>query len=199
MKKKIIGILVCMILIGTFSQTRVIVIGKSEISENKISILNNDKIGIKGIYRSLMFIASPDGNNYSCKMYCNDHTQTLKWISLIDQLGFEKVWQKQFIKLTIIFILPGSIFIFGLDDFLLWYSELFIKQRNKAELLNCLNNYDELNGTGTITYSWDSGLTNKQFDFKIQPDNSWIENSWILEGINYIPNPEIWEKIAPLP
>ena len=199
MNRKIIGILVCMILIGTFIQTRVTIIGKSKILEYNSLILNSDMIGIKGIYRSLMFIASPDGNNYSCSMYCNDHTQTLKWISLIDRLGFEKAWQKQFIKLMVLFILPGSIFLFGLDDFLLWYSGLFIKHRNKDEFLNCLNNYDELNGTGTISYSWSSGLANKQLDFKSQPDNSWIENSWIIDVINYIPNPEIWEKIAPLP
>jgi hypothetical protein len=56
-----------------------------------------------------------------------------------------------------------------------------------------LNNYDEQSGSGMIIYLWLSGLTNRQIDFKPQPDNTWIDNSWIFDnGGVFIPNPEIW-------
>jgi hypothetical protein len=202
-RRKILGILVCILLIGTLLPTTGIltktVIGKSKILEKNSLISNDNDIGTRGIWRSLISIPSPDGNNYSCMMYCNDHTQTLEWISLVDQLGFEKAWQQQIKKLTILLILPGTIILFGLDDFLLWYSELFLLKRHKVEFLDFLNNYDELNGSGMITYTWKSGLTNKASDFKSQPDNSWIKNSWILDDNgDFIPNPEIWKKFAPI-
>lgn len=39
-----------------------------------------------------------------------------------------------------------------------------------------------------------TGIINKPIDFKSQPDNTWIENSWILDDNGkYIPNPEICE------
>ena len=80
------------------------------------------------------------------------------------------------------------------------YLSLFIKHRHKTDFLNCLNNYDELNDTGIITYEWTSELIDKGYDFKSQPDNSWIENSWVLnENDVFIPNPEIWNKYAPFP
>jgi len=204
MNNKLVGILICTLLIGTLLPTTGIltktVIGKSKTLENNSLLPNYNDIGIKGIYKSLISIPSPDGNSYSCIMYCNDHTQTLEWISLVNQLGFEKAWQKQFIKLIILFILPGAVFLFGLDDFLLWYSELSIKQKQKVEFLNYLDNYDQSSGTGMITYSWVSGFTKKASDFKSQPDNSWIENSWVLDdNDNFIPNPEIWKKEAPNP
>ena len=203
MNIKIIGFFIFMLLIGTILPTTGIltktVIGTSNSSENN-NLMQNDIIGIRGVYKSRFSILSPDGNNYSCIMYCNDHPQTLEWISLVNQQGFEKAWQKQFIRLIILFILPGSVILFGLDDFRLWYLSLFIKHRHNADFLNCLNNYDELNGTGIITYEWTSGLLDKGYNFQSQPDNTWIENSWVLNDDDVlIPNPEIWNKYAPLP
>jgi len=75
-------------------------------------------------------------------MYCNNHKQTLEWISLIDESGFEKAWVKQFIKLTILFILPGTIFFYGLDEFQQWYTELYIKLKHKDYFINFLDDYD---------------------------------------------------------
>jgi len=198
MKKKIIGILVCMLLIGTvlpvsgtLTQTE---IAKSEIKEKKFLVSNNENIGIRGGYKSLMNIPSPDEKSYVCIMFCNNHEQTLEWISLIDELGFENACLKKFIELTTFFIIPGTIFFFGLNDFREWYSELFIKLIYRGEFLDFLNNYDEINGSGMITYLWLSGLTNRLIDFKSQPDNSWIEDSWILDDGAFIPNPEIWDE-----
>ena len=197
MKQKIIGILICMLLIGTLIPATKIVIGKNNPSENQLLESNSSQVGVRWMYRSIMPIQSPDGKNYSCIMYCNNHNQALNWISLIDELGFEKAWQKHFMKLAIIFMLPGTILLFGLNDFMLWYLGLFIKQKHKVEFLNCLNSYDQINGTGIITYSWVSELKNKPFDFRSQPDDSWVENSWILgDNCYFIPNPEIWEKIS---
>ena len=141
-------------------------------------------------------IPAPDGNNYTCIMFCNNHEQTLEWISLIDESGFEKAWLENFIKLTTFFILPGTILFFGLCDFRNWYSELFIKLRYRDEFLDFLNDYDELNDSGMITYLWLAGITNRPIDFKSQPDNSWIEDSWILDDSGvFIPNPEIWGEL----
>ena len=196
MKKKIVGIFVCMLLIGTvlpvsgtLTQTE---IAKSEIREKKLLVSNNENIGIRGGYKSLMDVPSPDGNSYVCIMFCNNHEQTLEWISLIDELGFENAWLKKFIELTTFFIIPGTILFFGLLDFREWYSELFIKLSYRDEFLDFLNNYDEINGSGMITYLWLVGLRNRLIDFKSQPDNSWMEDSWILDDGAFIPNPEIW-------
>jgi hypothetical protein len=204
MKKKLIGIFVCMLLIATVlsvsgASTQTL-IAKSEKIDMKFLLSNYEDTGIKGGYRSLIDIPSPDGNNYSCIMYCNNHEQTLEWISLIDESGFEKAWLKQFIKLTTFFILPGTILLFGLDDFRHWYFELSIKLKHRDEFLDFLNNYDELNGSGMITYKWLAGVINKPIDFKSQPDDTWIENSWILDDNGkYIPNPEIWDELPFLP
>ena len=56
---------------------------------------------------------------------------------------------------------------------------------------------DDYNDTGMITYIWFKSATKKLVDFKIQPDNTWIENSWILDNGNYIPNPDIWYERMP--
>ena len=51
-----------------------------------------------------------------------------------------------------------------------------------------------------ITYKWLAGVINKPIDFKSQPDDTWIENSWILDDNGkYIPNPEIWDELPFLP
>ena len=200
-KGLVVGIIVCMLLIGTvlpvsgaLTQTE---IAKSETIDKKSLISNNKNIGIKGGYKSMMDIPSPDGNNYTCIMLCNNHEQTLEWIYLIDELGFEKAGLRNFIKLITFFILPGTIFFFGLLDFRDRYAELFIKLTYRDEFLDFLNNYDEINGSGMITYLWLAGAgltwTNRFVDFKSQPDNSWIEDSWILDDVGvFIPNPEIW-------
>lgn len=193
MKRKIIGIFVCILLIGTVTQT---VIAKPE--KNILPL--NDNAGIRGGYRSIIEITSPDGSSYSCIMYCNNHKQTLEWINLIDESGFEKAWAKQLLKLTLLFILPGTIFYFGLDEFKHWYSELYIKLQNKDDFINFLTDYDQEAGAGMITYKWLSGIINNPIDFKSQPDNTWIEDSWIIDDYGkYIPNPEIWHELPYIP
>jgi len=193
MKRKMIGVIVCIFLIATATQT---IIAKSD--KNILSL--NDDPGIRGGYRSIIEIPSPDGNSYSCIMYCNNHKQTLEWINLIDKSGFEKAWAKQFTRLTTFFIIPGTVLFFGLDNFLHWYSELYIKLQNKDDFINFLNDYDQETGTGMITYKWLSGIINKPVDFKSQPDSTWVDNSWILDDYDtYIPNPEIWHELPYIP
>jgi len=189
MRKKLLGIFVCMLLIITMlpvSATR-----------NQSSFTSDDKaIGVSWDYKSMIDITSPDGNDYRCIMFCDNHEQVLNWISLISESGFQKAWQKKFIELTIFFILPGTILLFGLDDFRNWYAELLIKLKHQDEFLIFLNTYDTVNGAGMITYLWLTGRTNRPVDFKAQPDNSWVEESWILDTSDtYIPNPEIWNKL----
>lgn len=198
--KKIVGLLICMLLIVT-------IIPVSGISEQKqmpiYEKLDNESLlssyegfGVKGGYKSLKEIPSPDGNSYRCIMICNNHEQTLEWISLIDEFGFEKAWQKNLIKLTILLLLPGTLVYFALNDFRERYLDLFIKLVHKEEFLNLLNNYDELEGNGIITYLWLKGIIRKPIDFKSQPDDSWVEDSWILDEYeSYIPNPEIWVEL----
>jgi hypothetical protein len=187
-KKEILGIVICILLVIT-------VLPVSATSHQKFIQSNDNAIGTKWNYKSLKDIPSPDGNNYRCIMFCDDHEQTLKWISLINESGFKNAWQKKFIELTIFFTLPGTILLFGLADFRNWYAELFIKLRYKNEFSDFLTTYDIVNGSGMITYLWLSGMTNRPVDFKAQPDNSWVEDSWILDPNNaYIPNPEIWRE-----
>jgi hypothetical protein len=185
MRKKVLGIFVCMLLIITVLPVSGTL--------NQKSLLSNEKaIGTKGDFKSKKKISSPDGNNYTCIMFCENHQQTLGWISLINTSGFEKAWRENFIKLTAFFLLPGTIILYGLDDFRVWYLELFIKLKYKNEFLNFLDTYDTVNGSGMITYLWLTGKTNRPIDFKAQPDNSWVEDSWVLDNGVFIPNSEIW-------
>ncbi|KYK26610.1 hypothetical protein AYK20_03550 [Thermoplasmatales archaeon SG8-52-1] len=194
MKRKIIGFFIFLILIGTITHTVIAKTNKDLIS------LNNENAGIIGGYRSIIDISSPDGNSFPCIMYCINHKKTIEWITQIDDYGFEKAWVKQFTKLNTFFIIPGTILFFGLDDFTHWYSDLFIKLRYKEEFLNFINYYDKDTGSGMITYKWISGIFNKPIDFKSQPDNTWLDNSWILDDYGkYIPNPEIWHELPYLP
>jgi hypothetical protein len=170
----------------------VTVLPMSVISGQKSYLFNETPVGIKRNYKSLNNVLSPDGNSYRCIMFCDDQEQTLQWISLINETGFENAWQKKFIQLTIFLLLPGTVLLFGLDDFRNCYAELLVKLQHKNEYLNFLNTYDTTNGSGMITYLWLSGTTDKPIDFRAQPDNTWVENSWILDGDTYIPNPEIW-------
>jgi len=199
MRRKMIGIFVFMLLIssvlsvsGTFEKKAIV---KSVIKDKMSLISNNDAIGIFEEYKSSVDIPSPDNNSYTCIMFCNNHKQILDWISLVEELGFQKAWQKKFMSLTIFFIIPGTKFLFGLGDFRNWYSSLFVKLIYKDKFLDFLNNYDKLNGSGMITYLWFKGKTNRIVDFKAQPDNTWIDDSWILDGSKYIPNPEIWAEL----
>jgi hypothetical protein len=187
MRKKFVNIVLCALLIITVLPVSGTL--------NQKSILSNDKaIGTKGNYKSLIEIPSPDGNNFTCIMFCDTHQQTLDWISLINKSGFQKAWRENFIKLTVFFLLPGTILLFGLNDFRNRYSELFTKLKYRDEFLNFLNTYNQVNGSGMITYLWLTGKTNRPIDFKAQPDNSWMEDSWILNDSGVlIPNPEIWE------
>jgi hypothetical protein len=187
-RKKIFGIVICMLLIITVLPVSGTL--------NQKSLLSYDKaIGIKGAYKSLIKIPSPDGNNYTCIMFCDNHQQTLEWISLINKSGFEKAWRENFVKLTIFFFLPGTIFYFGLDDFRNWYADLVIKLRYRNEFVDILNTYDTVNGSGMITYLWLTGTIKRPVDFKTQPDNSWMEDSWVLDDTGkFVPNPEIWRN-----
>jgi len=147
MKIKFISIFICFLLISsvlsisaTLAQNN---ITKTE-NIDKISFLSiNEKIGIRGQCKSSKNIPSPDGDSYRCIMFCNNHDQTLDWISLIEESGFEKAWQKQFIKLTRFIIIPGTVFYYGLDSFRLWFKELFLKLNHRNEFLDFLNNYDK--------------------------------------------------------
>jgi len=188
MKKEIICVLVFMLMIIT-------VLPVSATLPQKSNLLIDRGIGEKWSFKSLSEIPSPDGNSYRCIMFCENHEQTLQWISLINESGFEKAWQKKFLELTIFFILPGTISLFGLGGFRNWYAELVVQLQHKNEFLNFLNTYEAENGSGMIIYLWLSGITNRPVDFRAQPDNSWVENSWILEpsGV-YMPNPDIWDK-----
>ena len=199
MKKELIGIFVCMLLIGTtfsvsgtFSQK---LISEPEKLNREFIISDNENIGVSGLYGSLDDIPAPDGKKYPCLMYCNNNDQVSKWISQIDESGFDKTWQLNFIKLAILFITPGTIILFGLNDFLIWYMQLLIIKKHRDEYLDFMDNYDELNTSGMVTYIWSVSSTKTLIDFKIQPDDTWIEDSWILDNIdNYIPNPDIWIK-----
>lgn len=185
MKKNIIGICVCMLLILT-------VLPVSATSTQKSNQTYENAIGTSSNYKSRGEILSSDGNSYRCLMFCENHEQTLRWISLIEESGFQKAWQKKFLELTFLFALPGSILFFGLDDFHNLYAKLLIKLKFQDDFLNFLNTYDTTDGSGMITYLWLTGEPNRPVDFKAQPDNTWVENSWILDNGEYIPNPEIW-------
>jgi hypothetical protein len=187
MKKEICGIIMCVLLIIT-------VFPVSARLDQKSFQCNENVIGEKWAYKSLVDVPSPDGDSYRCIMFCDNHEQTLNWISLINETGFQKAWQKKFLELTIFFMLPGTILFFGLGDFRNWYVEILLKLKYQDELLNFFDTYDTMNGSGMITYLWLTGKTNRPVDFKAQPDNSLIENSWILDNSEYIPNPEIWYK-----
>jgi hypothetical protein len=126
-------------------------------------------------------------------MFCENHEQTLEWISLINASGFEKAWQKKFIELTIFFLLPGTVLLYGLDDFRNWYAGLIIKSRHRAEFLSFLQGYDTVNGNGMISYLWLSGGLIRPVDFQVQPDYTWVDDSWVLDNSGaYIPNAEVW-------
>jgi hypothetical protein len=159
--------------------------------EEKVKFGN---IGINGDYKSKMEINSPDGNDYRCIMFCYNHKLTLDWISEIEEFGFEKAWRNKLIELIILLFIPGTLIYFALNDFRAFYLELFLRLRNKDDFLDSLNNYDQINGSGMITYLWLKTTIKRPVDFKPQPDNSWIEESWILDNGEYIPNPEIWGK-----
>jgi hypothetical protein len=184
--KKILSVCICMLLIIT-------ILPVSAKSNQKTSLSNDTGIGTKWSYKSLKAISSPDGTSYRCIMFCENHEQTLDWISLINESGFQKAWQKKFLELTIFLLIPGTKIFFGLEAFRNWYVGLFIKQWHKDEYSNFLSTYDTENGSGMITYLWLSKTTDKPIDFKAQPDNTWVDNSWILDNGAYIPNPEIWE------
>jgi hypothetical protein len=186
MRKKVVGIVVCSLLFLT-------VFSASTTAQQKTIPANDSTGGVKGIYKSVNALPSPDGKSYRCLMFCENHEQTLEWISLINASGFEKAWQKKFIELTIVLLLPGSILLFGLNDFRNWYMELALKLKYRTEFLTFLQSYDIVNGSGMITYLWLSGTLKRPVDFKAQPDNSWVETSWVLDNSGaYIPNPEIW-------
>jgi hypothetical protein len=186
-KKGIICMFICMLMIVTVFPLSATLTPKSHV------LLDRSSIGTKWNYKSMVEIPSPNGNSYRCIMFCDDHQQTLQWISLINESGFEKAWQKKFIELTIFFCIPGTILFFGLADFRNWYSELLVKTQHKDAFLDFLDTYDIENGSGMITYIWLSGISNRPVDFKAQPDNTWIENSWILDNSDeFIPNPELW-------
>jgi hypothetical protein len=129
-------------------------------------------------------------------MFCHNNNQTLDWVTLVGASGFTKAWQTKFARVTLLFLLPGSILLFGLNDFRNWYTELFLELRYKTEFETFLQTYDTVNGTGMITYLWLSGTAHRPTDFQAQPDNTWIPNSWILDNTGtYIPNPEIWGQL----
>ena len=185
MKKVIFCVLVCMLLLLT-------VLPVSATRNQSPITLNATAIGISTDYKSMIDISSPDGNVHHCIMFCKNHEQVLDWISSINEFGFQKAWLKKFLELTIVFMLPGTVFLFGLSHFRNAYAELSIHLKYKDEFLNFLNSYDIENASGMITYLWLSGNINRPVDFKTQPDNTWIEDSWILDDGAYIPNPEIW-------
>lgn len=185
MKRKIIGLFFLMFLITSTLPVSATISREKIVSEN---------IGINGGYKSKITINSPDGSDYRCIMFCTNHESTLDWISQIEEVGFEKVWAGKFIDLTTFLIFPGTVLYFGLNDFRERYLDLFLKLRCKDEFLEFLNNYDSINGKGMITYLWLKTAINRPVDFKSQPDDSWIEESWILDNGNYIPNPEIWDE-----
>lgn len=198
MKVKLIGIIVCMLLIGTMLPVNATFLkemkSKAEITNKGSYILDLENNGVTGVYKSLIDIPAPDGNEYNCLMYCNNHEQVTKWISQIDQGGFDTTWLENIIKLIVFYFTPGSILVFGLDDFFVWFMDLFLLRKHQDKYLEFLDDY---NDTGMITYIWFTSVTKKLVDFKIQPDNTWIENSWILDNGNYIPNPDIWYERMP--
>lgn len=185
MNKKFFGIVLALLLMLT-------IIPVSATSNHQSLQINENSIGTKWNYKSRSEILSPDGNSYRCIMFCDDHEQTLKWISLIDESGFQKAWQKKFVELAILFMIPGTVILFGLDDFRNWFVKLSLKNTYQDEFVSFLDTYDTTDGSGMITYIWLSGAANRPVDFKAQPDNSWVEDSWILDNGAYIPNPEIW-------
>ena len=190
MKKGLFCVLVCMLMVIT-------VLPVSATLPRQSHLFIDSDIGTKWNYKSKVDILSPDGNSYRCIMFCDDHEQTLEWISLINESGFEKAWQKKFIELTIFFCIPGTILFFGLEGFRNWYTELLVKTQYKDAFLDFLNTYDTVNGSGIITYIWLSEISNRPTDFKAQPDDTWLENSWILDNSGaYIPNPELWIENA---
>jgi len=156
--------------------------------------VGSENIGIYGDYKSIISIDSPDGNDYRCIMFCYNHEYTLDWISKIDELGFENAWKNKLMEITKFFVMPGSILLFGLNEFRAMYIDLFLKLRNKDDFLDFLSNYDQIDGKGMITYLWLKTTIKRPVDFKTQPDNSWVEESWILEDDVYIPNPDIWDE-----
>jgi len=189
MNSKIIGIILCMLLIATVFPV------SASAPQKAIASAENTR-GSKGEYKSVMPIPSPDGNSYRVIMFCNNHQQTLDWISLINQTGFEKAWRTKFMDLTLFFMCPFTIILYGLLGFRCWYLTLFLQVRHKAEFQNFLQTYDRINGSGMITYLWLSGTTHRPVDFQAQPDNTWVNNSWILDNGAYVPNPHIWDTLA---
>ena len=184
-KTLVLGIIV--LLVGVAVQPIVAAIQP----EGKVQFENN---GTNGDYKSKIAINSPDGNDYRCIMFCYNHKYTMDWVSKIEELGFEKAWRAKLMDLIILLILPGTLIYFALDDFRALYLDLFLRLRNKDDFLDFISSYDKINGSGMITYLWLKTAIKRPVDFKPQPDNSWVEESWILDDGKYIPNPEIWEE-----
>jgi len=186
MRKKIVGLMMCLLLMCT-------VFSAAVTAQQNSVIMTTGTGGVKGVYKSVNVVPSPDGKSYRCLMFCENHMQTLQWISLINTSGFEKAWQKKFMEITFVLLLPGSVFLFGLNDFRIWYMQLALKVQYRTEFVSFLQGYDTVNGSGMITYLWLSGTLNRPVDFQAQPDDSWINDSWILDDTGaYIPNPEVW-------
>jgi hypothetical protein len=191
MKKKLFGktliLGIIVLLIGVAVQPSVTSIQP----EGKVEFENN---GTNGDYKSKIAIKSPDGNDYRCIMFCYNHKYTMDWVSKFEELGFEKAWRAKLMDLIILLLLPGTLIYFALNDFRALYLDLILRLRNKDDFLDFISNYDQINGSGMITYLWLKTAIKRPVDFKSQPDNSWIEESWILDDGKYIPNPEIWEE-----
>ena len=75
MKVKLIGIIVCMLLIGTILPVNGAFLkemnSQPEITDNGSYKPYLENSGVTGVYKSLIDIPAPDGNKYNCLIYCN--------------------------------------------------------------------------------------------------------------------------------
>jgi len=185
MKTKLIGLVACLLVLLTVAPAEAAVVNQSAVGKWP---------GVWESYKSISPVLSPDGSSYRAIMLCSNHKQTMVWVTSVNELGFAKAWQKEFMRLTVFFMMPGSVFMFGVMGFRAWYTNLLLIRAHSTEFQTCLQDYDTVNGQGIITYLWLSGGQTQPVDFKGQPDSTWVDNSWILNshGTSYVPNPDVW-------
>lgn len=188
MNPKVLGVILCMLLMTS-------VIPASATSIRHTAPVETKIVGNYDNYKSIAPVPSPDGNSYRVLMFCSDQKQTLEWISRINQSGFDSAWRSEFKKVTFVLMFPFSIMWFGTSHFRDWYATLLLERQYKTQFQQFLQSYDTVNGTGMITYLWLSGSAHRPVDFEAQPDNTWVNNSWILKNGVYVPNPAIWNYL----
>jgi hypothetical protein len=136
--------------------------------------------GINGIFDSRYQIPGPDGNLYSCRMFCFNHNWTTFWGDLIWNMGFMPA-----------FFTFGAIMliVLGLVNIWLWIIIMDWIWDQWRDIRDFLQLYQ--GQSGTLFYRWFGYLP----EWKYQPDP--VNDRWIYVDGTWIPNPAIWSQTFP--